>query len=192
MMIVECRDALDAVFARTGCFANSGTPLKGDASAIIEMAEAYRKDGTTFYNKGDLVNALAAFFYGAGWLHFGISSGLLTCRGNNPFCPFSGPSEKLPLPQEEKLREKTRRYEILLNTARSSVECAAERGTISNEFAGKILFIAHIYAELGTRHRQHGTYEDALASFSYGHGWLDAAVTCGYFRILANREIFTV
>jgi hypothetical protein len=192
MKIVECRDALDAVFARTDSSANSGTPLEGEASSIIEMAGAYRKDGATFYNKGDLVNALAAFFYGAGWLHFGIASGLLTCRGNNQFCPFSGSSDKLPLPLEEKLREKTRRYEILLNTARSSVECAAERGTISNEFAGKMLFIAQIYAAQGAGYRENGAYEDALAGFSYGHGWLDAGVTCGYFRILAHRDIFPV
>ena len=34
--------------------------------------------------------------------------------------------------------------------------------------------------------------EDALASFSYGHGWLDAGVTAGFFHILAERDLFTV
>jgi hypothetical protein len=37
-----------------------------------------------------------------------------------------------------------------------------------------------------------GDPEGALASFSYGHGWLDAAVTAGFFYIVAERDLFTV
>jgi hypothetical protein len=192
MKIVECRDELAAALVRTRSSSHPHTPLEREAFAVIEMAEAYQKDGVTFYNKGDLVNALAAFWYGSGWLHFGLSSGLLHCEGKKIFCPFTGPSEKLPLPLAEKLQEKALRYERLLNTARSSVECAGESKTISNAFAGKVLFITAQYVTQGISYRKAGANEDALACFSYGHGWLDAGVTCGYFRIMAHRDIFTV
>ena len=192
MKIAECRDELAAALVRTHSAADPHTPLEREAFAVMEMAEAYQKDGAVFYSKGDLVNALAAFWYGTGWLHFGISSGLLICDSQNPFCPFTGPSDILPLPLAEKLKGKTLRYDHLLNTARSSVECASEPKTISNVFAGKVLFITAQYAAQGARNRNAGAYEDALACFSYGHGWLDAGVTSGYFRILSNRDIFTV
>ena len=192
MKIAECRDALAEVLLHCHSGAHSRTPLEREALAVIEMTEAYRKDGAVFYRKGDLVNALAAFWYGAGWLHFGISSGLLICDSPSQFCPFAGPSDKLPQLLLEKLIEKTHRYERLLNTARSSVECAGETETISNTFARKVFFITAQYATQGAAYRNAGAYEDALACFSYGHGWLDAGVTCGYFRILAHRDIFTV
>jgi hypothetical protein len=192
MKIAECQDALAQVLACTRIAAPPNTPIGRDASAVKEMAQAYQKDGATFYHKGDLVNALAAFFYGAGWLHFGVAAGLIICDVRKLTCPFTEPGEKLPPALFEKLMEKTQRYERLLNTARSSVECAGEPETISNTFAGNVLFIAHTYAAQGTRYREAGAYEGALACFSYGHGWLDAGVTCGYFRILAHRDIFTV
>jgi len=192
MKIVKCRDELAAALVRTRSAAHPHTPLEREAFAVMEMAEAYQKDGAVFYSKGDLVNALAAFWYGAGWLHFGILSGLLHCEGPKPFCPFAEPLDILPLPLAEKLKEKTLHYDHLLNTARSSVECSGEPATISNNFAGKVLFITAQYAAQGVRYREVGANEDALAYFSYGHGWLDAGVTCGYFRITAHRDIFTV
>lgn len=192
MKIADCRDALAAALVHCGSAAHPHTPLDCEALAVLEMAQAYQKDGAAFYTKGDLVNALAASWYGAGWLHFGMASGLMICNSRNAFCPFSGTSDTLPMPLTEKLREKTLRYDRLLNTALSSVECAGEPTTISHDFAGKILFIARLYAVKGAGTRQAGGFEDALACFSYGHGWLDAGVTCGYFRILAYREIFTV
>ena len=192
MKIAECRDALGKVLSQTRVAADTSTPLGHEGFAVLEMAQAYRDDGTTFYALGDLVNALAAFWYGAGWLHFGIASGLLACDSRISFCPFAGSSETLSLPYAEKLGEKTARYERLLNTARSSVECSGEPATIGNYFAGKVLFIAALYAAQGAAYRKTGAREAALGCFSYGHGWLDAGVTCGYFRILAHRDIFTV
>ncbi|HNB03435.1 MAG TPA: DUF357 domain-containing protein, partial [Methanoregulaceae archaeon] len=32
----------------------------------------------------------------------------------------------------------------------------------------------------------------ALAAYSYGFAWLDAGVRFGLFRILRNRELFTI
>jgi hypothetical protein len=192
MKIAKCQEDLAAALTHTHSASHQHTPLEREALAVVEMAQAYQKDGATFYTAGDLVNALAAFWYGTGWLHLGISSGLLICEGQNPFCPFAGLLEKLPLPLAEKLIEKTHRYEQLLDIARSSVECAGEPATISNDFAGKVLFIAALYQAQGAGYVEGGAYEDALACFSYGHGWLDAGVTCGYFRIMAHHDIFTV
>ena len=47
---------------------------RGDATAmeIMEMARAYRDDGDHFADEGDLVNALAAYSYGYGWLDAGV------------------------------------------------------------------------------------------------------------------------
>ena len=192
MKITECRDALATALTHCHNAADPPTPLEQEAFAIRGMAQAYLEDGTTFYHKGDLVNALAAFWYGAGWLHFGVSSGLLIYESGRQFCPFAGLSENLPLMFTEKLGEKIHRYEDLLNTARFSVEYAGEPATISNAFAGKVLFITGQYAAQGAIYVKYGAHENALACFSYGHGWLDAGVTCGYFRIMAHHEIFTV
>ena len=192
MKIAECRDELAAALVCTRSAAHPHTPLEREAFAVMEMAEAYQKDGATFFNNGDLVNALAAFWYGTGWLHFGLSSGLLHHKGKKMFCPFAGPLENLPKRVAEKLGEKTLRYERLLNTARSSVECAGESKTIPHAFASKVLFITAQYATQGASYHKAGNCEDALACFSYGHGWLDAGVTCGYFRITAHHDIFTV
>jgi hypothetical protein len=40
--------------------------------------------------------------------------------------------------------------------------------------------------------KKNGELEDALAHFSYGHGWLDAGVTAGFFRIMTERDLFPV
>jgi hypothetical protein len=58
--------------------------------------------------------------------------------------------------------------------------------------AKTILLITAVYAGQGTRYLVQGKAESALACFSYGHGWLDAAVRAGLFRITAERELFTV
>jgi hypothetical protein len=52
--------------------------------------------------------------------------------------------------------------------------------------------VAVVYARRGNYFLKSGSLEDALASFSYGHGWLDAGVTAGFFHILAERDLFTV
>jgi hypothetical protein len=155
------------------------------------MARAYESDGKTFFVSRDPVNALAGFYYGLGWLHFGLSSGLLAVT-HPQGCPFSGSQEKLPPQFMAKLEEKTDRYAHLLDTARSSVRCGSDPATTSHDFADRILAIAAVYAWQGDFCRKSGKTEDALASFSYGHGWLDAGVTAGFFCIVAERDLFTV
>jgi len=191
MKIEECQVFLSAALSGTAIANPKVSPLGRSAESVLVMARAYESDGRTFFAAGDPVNALASFWYGLGWLHFGITCGLL----NSPKtagCPGVEPGESHRPEYRPQLTEKTARYERLLDTARCSVECAPEPATGAHDFAGRVLLIASVYAMHGTLMRKTGRDEDALAAFSYGHGWLDAGVTTGLFRITAHHEIFTV
>lgn len=191
MKIAECQVLLTEALAATHISVPDGTHLGKIAASVLEMTHAYESDGITFFKSGDPVNTLASFYYGFGWLHFGTSSGLLAITRPS-ICPFRGPHEILQAPFRRKLEEKTYRYAHLLDTALSSVTCGPDPATISYRYAGRILFVAGIYYKWGDYYQKSGALEDALARFCYGHGWLDAGVTAGFFRIEAEREIFTV
>ncbi len=167
-----------------------GTVLGNVAGKIILMASSYESDGLTFLARGDTVNALASFWYAFGWLHFGEAYGLIT--GPAIACPVLGSSEGCPPGICAALTEKTLRYRRLLNTARLSVTCSPERETVTGEFSLRVLFVAEIYEKQGETYYSAGKSEDALACFSYGHGWLDAGVTSGLFQITGERDLFTV
>jgi hypothetical protein len=66
-------EALDAATVA----APPGTPLAVGAEELVEMAEAYLRDGRHFRRTDDPVNALAAFSYGHAWLDAGARLGLL-------------------------------------------------------------------------------------------------------------------
>jgi hypothetical protein len=191
MKITECQILFTTTLSATRISAPESTPVNKIAALVLEMARAYESDGISFFVSGDPVNALASFFYGSGWLHFGLSSGLLTIT-TSPLCPFLEHQEVLQPQFREKLEEKACRYAHLLDTALSSVKCAPDPATISYGFAERIFSIAVVYARRGDYLLKSGSPEDALASFSYGHGWLDAGVTAGFFRIVAERDLFTV
>jgi hypothetical protein len=193
MKIDACGVLLAALVAETTIPVPVKTALGKTATAVISMAHAYTDDGTTFFRDGDLVNALAAYWYGFGWLHFGWASGLaIPPHDSIPSCPFEGNCENLPGTLVPQLEEKTARYAHLLDTARASVTSAPERATPGEDFAGRVLVIASCYAMRGHLCLKKGSYEDALASFSYGHGWLDAGVRAGFFKVTRNRELFTI
>ncbi len=191
MRVGECLDLLGGSLAALSITAPEGTPLHRCAGAVREMAAAYEKDGRTFLGAGDPVNALASAWYGFGWLHFGTCCGLLA-SGQPPACPFVTSCQPLPSGSEEKLSGKAHRYAQLLGTARKSVEYAAEPETAGWLFAGQVSLIVKTYADRGDALLSCGRQEDALACFSYGHGWLDAAVVAGLFSITAHRDLFTV
>ncbi len=54
------------------------TPLASAAADCREMAESYLHDGRYFREQDDLVNALASFSYGYGWLDCGVRMGLFS------------------------------------------------------------------------------------------------------------------
>jgi hypothetical protein len=53
-----------------------GTPLGDAAAECEEMARSYLDDGRHFRESGNVVDALAAFSYGYGWLDAGVRLGL--------------------------------------------------------------------------------------------------------------------
>jgi len=159
--------------------------------SVLVMAKAYESDGLTFFASDDQVNALASGWYGFGWFHFGIADGLI--KSTVPAgCPFSSPCEQLPPQFRDRLNEKSGRYKNLLDTARHAVRPAPEAGSAAGEFADRVLFIVSLYAGSGNRCHATGAHEDALARFSYAHGWLDAGVTAGLFVITGHHELFTI
>jgi hypothetical protein len=191
MKITECQILFTAALSTVRISAPESTHINKIAALVLEMARAYESDGRTFSASGDPVNALAGIYYGFGWLHFGLSSGLLTAT-TPPRCPFSESPEVLQTPFRAKLEEKVYRYAHLLDTALSSVKCAPDPAAAGHDFAERIHTVAQVYARLGYYYLKSGSLEDALASFSYGHGWLDAGVTAGFFRIEAERDLFTI
>ena len=192
MRIAECQVLLRAALGATRVAPLPGTVLAETGSAGLGMARAYLCDGTTFAEKDDPVNALASFYYAFGWLHCGAVHGTLVTEMPQPPCPFLGPLERLLPHHREKLAEKAGRYERLLNTARASVACAPDPATPSCRFATRILGVAEVSAGQGRWFLQARRLEDALATFSYGHGWIDAGAREGLFVITAERDIFTI
>lgn len=193
MKIAACHTLLVQTLADTNCCsAEKGAPLSRTGQSVLRMASAYESDGASFLSRDDPVNALAAFLYGLGWLHCGIAEGLLVFRNGRLGCPFTTPCERIPHLHGQKLDEKTGRYANLLTTAIASVAPAPECGTPAHAFALQVRFIAELYLQRGNHQVSSGNNEDGLASFSYGHGWLDAGVQAGLFTIRAHREIFTV
>jgi len=193
MLITACGELLSRELDTVTITSPEDTPLGALAGTVQGMACAYADDGATFFSGGDLVNAHAAYYYGFGWLHFGLAYGLLTFTGDRtPACPFTGPAETLPPALSEKLTEKTHRYLRLLDTACASVACAPEPDTPTGVFAGRILLVGTCYAREGKRLLAAGKKEEALACFSYGHGWLDGGVRAGLLAVTGNREIFTI
>jgi hypothetical protein len=191
MKTEKCLDLLATLLGTAAIPAPEKTPLYRSAEAVLVMARAYESDGRTFLASHDPVNALASAWYGSGWLHFGISYGLLEM--SLPVgCPFLTRCESLSPSLAQKLEEKTLRYQKLLDTARASVVSSGEPATAGYGFSAKVLFIASLYAAQGDCYLRDRSGEDALACFSYGHGWLDAGVTAGLFVITDHHDLFTV
>lgn len=192
MNLPTCQTQLAASLRDVQCKAPERSCTGQTGRSILRMARAYECDGRTFIMNNDPVNALAAFLYGFGWLHGGIASGLLDPGDGSPVCPLKERFEPLPASQHPKRDEKCERYARLLTTAIASVSPAPDPATPPGIFSREVHVIAGAYlyrgnSEIAARHP-----EDALACFSYGHGWVDAGVQAGLFTIHAHRDIFTV
>jgi hypothetical protein len=193
MKIQQCQALLVESLGNTVCCTPERSPYGITGTSILRMARSYESDGKSFLVREDPVNALAAFLYALGWLHCGTASGLLMVQGERSLsCPFTDTFDPVPASQFVKRDEKTSRYARLLDTALASVSPSPDPATPLHLFARDILFISTIYLHRGRHLAAERHNEDALACFSYGHGWLDTGVQAGLFTIHANREIFTV
>ena len=90
------------------------------------------------------------------------------------------------------LAEKTDRYENLLAEALAEAEIAVPVDTPLGEGAVEYEEMARSYLEDGRHFREDGDLVNALASFSYGHAWLDAGARMGLFDVPDEGHLFTV
>ncbi|MFB6220637.1 MAG: DUF357 domain-containing protein [Halolamina sp.] len=89
------------------------------------------------------------------------------------------------------LEEKTDRYAEMLADALAAAEPAAPPGTPLGDAAAETYEMADSYLDDGQHFRDIDDPVNALASFSYGYGWLDAGVRLGLFDIPEDTELFT-
>jgi hypothetical protein len=89
------------------------------------------------------------------------------------------------------LEEKTDRYGEMLADALDTADPAAPPGTPLGEAAAETYEMAQSYLDDGRHFRDTDDPVNALASFSYGYGWLDAGVRFGLFDIPDETELFT-
>ncbi|MWG33930.1 DUF357 domain-containing protein [Halomarina oriensis] len=90
------------------------------------------------------------------------------------------------------LQEKTDRYERLLSDALDAASVAPQEGTPLYEAATEFEEMAASYLEDGRHFRENDDWVNALASFSYGHAWLDAGARLGVFAVPEEGHLFTV
>ena len=89
------------------------------------------------------------------------------------------------------LEAKTDRYERMLDSALDAAMPVAPEGTPLAAAATDCREMASSYLDDGRHFRASGDLVNALASFSYGYGWLDAAVRIGLFSIPDDTDLFT-
>ncbi|WP_458205999.1 DUF357 domain-containing protein [Haladaptatus sp. NG-SE-30] len=89
------------------------------------------------------------------------------------------------------IEEKTDRYERLLAEALDAAEIAPPTDTPMGDAAKDCREMAQSYLEDGRHFREDDDLVNALASFSYGHAWLDAGARIGLFDAPREGHLFT-
>ena len=189
MKVASYGGVLEGLLRGISTPAPEGTPLHRAAREAEEMVAAYLSDGRSFLGAGDLMNGVAAFTYAAGWLEASLSLGLLA---GGPVPPLPGFPEEAGGLAGERIREKRERYRKMLAGALEALECSPDPGSPLYAAAAALLGRAGDLLSEGDRLAGCGREGDALACYSHGHGWLDAGVRAGVFRVLHSRELFTV
>jgi hypothetical protein len=90
------------------------------------------------------------------------------------------------------LAEKTDRYERLLAEALEEADPAVPTTSPLGDAAEECLEMAGAYLDDGKHFREDGDLVNALAAFSYGHGWLDAGARIGVLDVPSSGHLFTV
>jgi len=89
------------------------------------------------------------------------------------------------------LSEKTSRYEQMLADALAVAEPRPPVDTPLGDAAADVLEMTESYLDDGRHFRADDDLVNALASYSYGYGWLDAGVRIGLFAVPDDTELFT-
>jgi hypothetical protein len=81
----------------------------------------------------------------------------------------------------------------MLADALAAAQRPAPAGTPLDDAAADCLEMARAYLDDGRHFRESGDPVNALAAFSYGYGWLDAAVRVGLLAVPAGErgDLFT-
>ena len=90
------------------------------------------------------------------------------------------------------IAEKTDRYERLLAEAIDEATVTAPEKTPLGDAATECLTMATAYLDDGRHFLAEDDPVNALAAFSYGHGWLDAGARLGLFSVPTEGHLFTV
>ncbi|MCX6698831.1 MAG: DUF357 domain-containing protein [Methanomicrobiales archaeon] len=190
MEIQTFYEELSGVLEHPGNVAPPESLLALAGGEILMMAQCYQKDGSYCLANNDPVNALASFAYAAGWLDTGNFIGIVT---SGPLCRnlISGRTS-VPAHFHPQLVEKACRYQRLLDGAVTSSIPGSETGIHWYEGGERVIAVAAAYLSGGEMFLRMERFEHALACFSYGHGWLDAALRAGLTRITGNRDLFAI
>jgi uncharacterized protein len=191
MTVEEYGTLFGEALGTAGIASPEGTALHRAAVEVLEMAAAYHSDGTAFFHQGDLVNALASFSYGYGWLAAGCAIGLIRTEGAGNRPPGAA-DLRMPGRLSDHLHEKTHRYRRMLNIALLMVEVGPDEGSPLHAEAGLLLSQSGSWYAEGADRLEGSDLAGALACFSYGYAWLDAGIRAGLLRILGCRDLFTV
>ncbi|HIH40577.1 MAG TPA: DUF357 domain-containing protein [Halobacteria archaeon] len=93
----------------------------------------------------------------------------------------------------DKLIDKTHKYKKMLQDALDSIEVTPREDSYFMKISDDFLNMARSYYTDGVYFLDKEDYEDALASFSYGHAWLDAGMRLGIFKSSStNHKLFSV
>ena len=191
MSLSECRDILIRRNNGIRTIPEEGTILYSSATVFRGMIDAYLADGNGFLARNDMVNAYASYWYALGWMDAGIFLGLISGPASGIQPDLTGSTMKNS-PDIGLLHEKTTRYRSLLGQALESLDPAPEVGSSLFPAAETMQGVAGSWCNQGIVLEECGTTAEALGAYSYGFAWLDAGVRFGLFRIMKNRDLFTI
>lgn len=186
----DCRDDLIRRNNEIRTIPEEGTIMYSSATVFRDMIDAYLADGEGFLARNDIKNAYACYWYALGWMDAGFSLGLVSTPHSNPKPDFAGSS--VTDPDCGRQQEKTARYRSLLGQALESLDAAPEKGSSLFIATKRMCGVARSCHHQGISLEEHGKIAGALGAYSYGFAWLDAGVRFGVFRVLKNRELFTI
>lgn len=188
MNTLQLKTELEVRFAGADVLTGGRTAFSGCAKEVLGMMDAYRRDGDAFRERGDIPNALASFAYALGWSDAATCLGLIITPRTG--FPLAGAEPAHTGKDGVRFYEKTRKYDRHLGTAMAHLGPAAEEGSCLHRSAVRFLLVARVFHDHGHQCQQNGDLPGALASYSYGSGWLDTGVRIGLFRISGRRELF--
>lgn len=180
--------SLDAALAVVRPGVRADALLAPVAADCLGMVRAYRTDADAFVSRGDLVNALAAVAYAAGWLDAAIAVGLLDGEGSGVGL-LTGIVRNGDAPR---LGEKARLYAAMLAAAVEAAAPAPDPASPAHAAGAALLAAAGAFLRPSAAYLAGGELEASLSASSYAYGWLDAGVRAGLVAIAGDRSLFAV